>query len=760
MNKFFTLTLLFLQFSFSTYSQKIGVVLSGGGAAGAAHVGVLKALEENKIPIDYIVGTSVGALVGGFYASGYSPDEIKDILLSEEFRTVVTGIADMKREYFFSRDHDDATILNFNFSLDSVFTMNLPTNLISSTPIDFKLMKEFSGPDAASEGNFDNLMIPFRCLAANITKREETIFREGNLATAIRASMTYPFYLSPINIEGNMMFDGGIYNNFPVDVLCQDFDTDYIIASNVADEKENPHEDDLVSQLKGLLMQPTSFEINCSKGIIINADVDDISTFDFYQSHSAFEVGYASALNSIDSIKSEIQRRRSIKEVTEMREQFNRKKPELLFDSIQFQGLYKRPAKYFRQSLKADSGYVSSNNLEDAFFNLNSNKKVKSIYPTATFNQAKGAYNLNLKVKNRKKFNAAFGGVIASQPFSSGFFEAGYQSLKNTGFEASGNIYFGNFYNSAEGRVRWDIPFDIPFYLESRFTVNRFDYFSDGSFLIEENNPPFIIASERYWEMNLGLSVLGKGKLTLGSSMFWQEDEYHQTDDFLRTDTADFTEFNGFSNYVKFQMNSLNRKQYATKGQKVDLTFRHTFGEETTIPGSRTNLAPIINRDRDWVDIRFSIDKYFLKQRAFHFGTYLEVNYSELPSFQNFTATLLRSNAFTPIAESKTRFIENLRARRYAGGGIKMIYSFRDFIDIRTEAYIFQPYKDFIRNNDGSTGFGEEFNSQLFIGTLTTVYHSRVGPLALSLNFFNDQSPNLSFLVHFGYVIFNKRAFK
>jgi len=742
----------------NSYSQKVGVVLSGGGAAGAAHVGVLKALEENEIPIDFIVGTSIGALVGGLYASGYSTSEIEAIFLSKEFQRIASGMVDPEKNFFFKKSPDNASILNFNFNIDSVFTSNLPTNFIASTPVDFELMEVFSTANAACNRNFDSLMIPFRCLAANITKRKEKIFRNGDLATAIRASMTYPFYIPPISIDGDMMFDGGIYNNFPVGVLCEEFDADFIIASNVAETKGKPMEDDLVSQLKGLLLQPTSFSIDCAEGIIINADVSDISTFDFYDSEEALEKGYINTYGLMDSIKSEIAKRRSYTQVMEKRKVFESKKPKLQFDQINFQGLDNRPAKYFIQSLNHDSSLITISELERAYFKLNSNEKIKSLYPKAKFNPKKGAFDLELDVKKRKSFNAAFGGVISTKPFSSGFFELGYQQLKATELKANGNIYFGNFYNSAEGNVRWDVPFDLPFYISSNFTINRFDFFGNGSFLIEENNPPFIIASERYWELNLGLPIFQKGKLLLGSSFFWQENEYHQTDDFLRTDTADFTEFNGYTNFIKYQMNTLNRKQYATKGFKLDVSIRHVFGDETTIPGTLTNLPAEIDKERDWIDISFKLDQYFLKQSDFHFGTTVHLNYTELPFFQNFTSTLLQANAFEPIVESRTRFIENLRARRFLGVGVKSIYSIRDFIDFRAEAYFFQPYRDFIRIENNDTDLSKRGNSSEILGTLTAVYHSRVGPFAVSLNYFDSQSPNLSFLVHFGYVIFNKKA--
>ena len=549
-----------LIFNNFVFSQKVGVVLSGGGAAGTAHVGVLKALEENDIPIDYIVGTSIGAIVGAFYASGYSPEEIEAIMLSQDFQEIASGITEPRQEFFFKKSESNPSILNFNFNLDSVFSSNLPTNFVSSSAIDYSLMEIFSPATAASNNNFDSLMIPFRCLAANITKRKEKIFRQGDLSTAVRASMTFPFYIAPISIDGDLMFDGGIYNNFPVSVLCEEFEVDYIIASNVADESSNPKEDDLFSQLRSFFMQPANFEIPCAKGIIINSDVQHITTFDFYQSGVALQSGYVSTNLLMDSIKKNVTTRRSGEINDKKRAIFNEKKPNLKYGDITFQNYHKRQVKYFKAALESKEGIVQPQKFEKEFFKLNSNEKILSIQPVAKFNKITGAFDVDLKVKKNKKFDAAFGGVIASNPFSSGFFELGYKTLKSTEIRATGNVYFGNFYNSAQAKVRWDVPFDLPLYISSQFTINRFDYFGNGSFLIEESNPPFIIASERFWNINLGLPILNQGKMVLGTSLFWQEDEYHQTDNFRRTDTADFTKFNGQTNFIKFQVNNLQPK--------------------------------------------------------------------------------------------------------------------------------------------------------------------------------------------------------
>ena len=739
-------------------AQKVGVVLSGGGAAGSAHVGVLKSLEANEIPIDFIVGTSIGALVGAFYASGYSPEEIEVLINSAEFRNAATGTVEEKYLFYFMKDEENSSVVSLNFNVDSILGKNLPTNVISSIPIDYGLMELFSSANAVAHSNFDSLMIPYRAIAANISQQKQSILRKGDLPTAIRASMTYPFYISPITIDGDLMFDGGLYNNFPVDIMCNQFFPDYIIASNVAAENPNPTEDNLLAQLRNILTKEANFEINCTQGIIIQTDVRDISTFDFYGTDLALQRGYQATNDLIDSIRQNVSRKVVQPSITQKRESFNLKKPLLAFDSLQINNGYKNQEKYFKHSLNLKKGTVLSKEMKAAYYKFTSNPKISSAYPTATYDSSSNTFSLKLDLKKEKKLKASFGGVVSTKPFSTGFFQIEHKFLKNTELSAKANIYFGSFYNSAELSGRWDIPFYIPFFIKTKFSVNRFDYFNGRATFIDDINPPYIINSESYWGNSLGVPVFTNGKLEFGYNYLWQDYEYYQTDNFIRGDTSDRTSFDGSRIYSQFDRNSLNRKQYATKGSQIIVRLSAVSGIEKTLTGSTTPIKSDLKAKREWFEAFLKLDKYLLRKRSIHLGLFLEANVSSLPLFQNFTASSLVSPSFTPLPESRTIFQRQYRARSYVGAGIKAIYSYRDVIDVRVEAYIYQPYEQLIQNPDGSASFAQEIVNRDFIGTLTAVYHSRLGPLAASLNYYEEAQVQWSFLVHFGYILFNKKG--
>src|ERR1035437_6113089 len=147
----------------SGFAQKVGLVLSGGGAKGLAHIGVIRALEENNIPIDYITGTSMGAIIGGLYAAGYSPDEMDMLFKSEDFKLWSKGIIPPKYVYYFKKLDDNPSFIDLDFARnEDKMKLALPTNIIPPGQIDFAFMELFSPANAVSENNFDKLFVSDR----------------------------------------------------------------------------------------------------------------------------------------------------------------------------------------------------------------------------------------------------------------------------------------------------------------------------------------------------------------------------------------------------------------------------------------------------------------------------------------------------------------------------------------------------------------------------------------------------------------------
>ena len=207
---------------------KVAVVLSGGGAKGTAHIGALKVIEEAGIPIDYVVGTSMGAIVGGLYSIGYTPQQLDSMVNAQNWKFLLSDAPNPKDVLLDDRLKSERYVLSIPFSLKSAAVSD--AGIIKGK----NLARLFS---TLTEGyqdsvDFSRLPIPFACVSENLVNGSEVVFHEGILATAMRSSMSIPGAFAPISMNGKLLIDGGIINNYPVDVASA-MGADYIIGVDV-----------------------------------------------------------------------------------------------------------------------------------------------------------------------------------------------------------------------------------------------------------------------------------------------------------------------------------------------------------------------------------------------------------------------------------------------------------------------------------------------------------------------------------------------
>jgi len=226
----FLLILLVPLAGFAETQPRTGLVLSGGAARGLAHIGVLKALEEQGVQIDAIAGTSMGAVIGGLYAAGYSVDELEKLALELDWQQVLSD--DPPREDVpFRRKQDDRDFLvkrKLSFRDDG--SLGLPLGVIQGQNL--ALLLERLLVHASDIRDFDRLPIPFRAVATDIANDKKVIFRSGHLPQAIRASMSIPAVFAPVEIDGRLLVDGGMVDNVPMDV-ARDMGVDRLIVVDI-----------------------------------------------------------------------------------------------------------------------------------------------------------------------------------------------------------------------------------------------------------------------------------------------------------------------------------------------------------------------------------------------------------------------------------------------------------------------------------------------------------------------------------------------
>ena len=738
------------------HAQGVGLVLSGGGAGGVSHVGVIKALEENEIPIDFIAGTSIGALIGGLYAAGYSPEEIELFFTSRRFVDWANGNVNYMYQNYYKEKEPESSWVTFKFSIDTLFETNLPTSYINPFPVDIALLELFGTSDSLSTKSFDSLFIPFRCVGANISNREMVIFKNGDLATSVRASMSYPFFLSPAEIDGELYFDGGIYNNFPTDLVCDEFNPDFIIGSNASSNFPKPKADNVLSQIKYMLSQNTTYDINCHDGVIIDPKID-INVFDFSRNQEVIDSAYNTTLTLIDSIKAKLKRTTKASDLKEKREAYRKSLKPLVIDQLNISGVNKSQERYITKTLKIKKDTISFDRIEPKLYSLTMDEKIKSIYPSVDRNKENDYYNLSLDIEKEKKFFLSFGGNLSSKPINQGYIALQYNYLGRAAIRLIGNGYFGQFYSSAKGGGRIDLLFPTPFYLKGNFTTNRWNYYESNDLIVETNEPIYLISRENFAEAGIGIPMGQKGKLEALAMAGRNKFEYYQDNSFTQFDTTDITLFDNYSSSLSYDRNSMNRKQYPSQGSQLLLKAKYTHGKEKTEPGSTADDKSIVDRDRHWYSLKFKYDKYYSRNHKLKFGTLLEAVYSDQPTFSNYVSSLLTAPAFEPIPELTTLFEEPYRSFSYLAGGLKMIYSFSSRLDLRIEGFLYQPYQEILQDDLKKARLGTKFAERYYIGSATTVFHTPVGPLAISLNYYNENVDRLSLIVHFGYMIFNNK---
>ncbi len=744
-------------------AQSVGLVLSGGGAKGLAHIGVIRVLEENNIPIDYIAGTSIGAIIGGLYAAGYTTDEMEELFKSDEFYFWSTGKIQKEYRYYFKQPEAEPSWINLRVTRkDDKVKLLPPTNFIPEEQMDFAFMELVAATSAACNNNFDSLMIPFFCVAADINSDNPVILRKGDLGEAIRASMTVPLYFKPIEIDGKLLFDGGLINNFPLDLMKEIYKPDIIIGHKVANDLKEAESDDLRQQVSNLVMRPTNFEIKAEDGILLETKLENVSLLDFNKIDFALEAGIETANEMIDSIKSRITRNQQQEIIIQKRETFNSKKPKLFFQNIQVEGV-KDPMqrKFIIQSIKHKYNVVTLSSLKKEYFKLIADEHIKSIRPISHFNKETGYFDLHLKVEPEKKIEVKIGGNISTKPINQGFFSFNYRTYKSRAYTLMSNIYFGRFYSSYKIGGRIDYPTKLPFYFSGYSTFNRWDFFSSSSELFfEDVRPPYIIQNENNHRLEIGFPLGLHGKLFLNTNYSSSSDKYYQTDIVNKGDVADKTIFNAFASNIGVESNSLNYRQFATEGSNRFISAKYIVGEESFFPGTTINSKKSTDIKHNYILLKAYANKYFKISKKFTLGTTLEAVYSNKELFQNYKSTLLSAPGFYPSPHSKSLFLENFHSNNYLAGGLKALIHFNQALHLRVEGYGFIPIKEELRHDDNSAFHNKNtFENYYLQGVAALVYQTGIGPASLSVNYYDKENTDLYFTLNFGYILFNKRGF-
>jgi len=286
---------------------EIGLVLSGGGARGGAHVGVLKALEELNIPVDYIAGTSMGAIVGGFYAAGYTADEIKQLWQEVDWKAAFSDQPERRDKTMRKKELDAEFLIPYRIGFNKG-SIQLPLGAIEGQHLDQIFHRILLSVQNTSD--FDQLPIPFRAVATDLVTGDEVVLSGGSLPDALRASMSVPGVFAPVHLNGQMLVDGGMANNLPVSVV-REMGADIVIAVDISSPllKEQQLKSILkvTEQLTNFLTRSNTERQIALLGpgdILLVPDLEGYSSADFQIANEVAEIAFNTAMSQRETLVS------------------------------------------------------------------------------------------------------------------------------------------------------------------------------------------------------------------------------------------------------------------------------------------------------------------------------------------------------------------------------------------------------------------------------------------------------------------------
>lgn len=749
----------------ATSGQRVGLVLSGGGAKGIAHIGVIRALEENGIPIDYITGTSMGAIVGGLYAAGYTPDEMMELLRSKEFADASTGTIDPTLTYLFYKPDPSPALININTGVHKPLHINtiFPSSLISPMPMNFAFMAIFSGYTAQCEGDFDRLFVPFRCVASDMTNKRKVVFSHGGLDDAIRASMSFPIVFKPIVIDGALLYDGGIYDNFPVDVMREDFKPDIMIGVDVHSTDTIKGFPDIMSQLNMLVTRPNDYSLPEDEGIKLHIDLNRFSLLDFESAQQIYEIGYEKANAMMDSIKSRVRSRRDPSEVIARRNAFKRSTPEVVFDSVKVNG-----------GTEAERDYISSlfvpphdntfglESARNAYTRAISTGQMKDIDPKAVYNPATGHFTLDTKISVKDNLNFGFGGYITSSANSMLFLSAGYNSMSFRSIDASVSGWLGQNYmaGSLNGRMMLRGRRQSALTFESVVWRQRFN--ENDKLFYQDESPAFITEFEVFTRLKYGFPTGLHGRIDFGVGYGHRDDRFYNNDETIvdaRTRRNQTVRDLG-QLMCRWEYNTLDKLWLPQKGRQIKVMIQGLAGHLDYEAGTIRQNDTAANDESghcQWLQFETDYREYFPIAHKWAIGMESTLLYSTQHLMDSYNATIVNAPAFRPTASSYNLFNPQLRANSFITAGIVPIYKLNERISLRGSFHGFIPFRAICRETNGHAGYDRWFSRAAFFGEMSLVVNFPFASLNLYGNYQTSPGDKWGVGISFGIYILAPR---
>ena len=427
---------------------RVGVVLSGGGAKGSAHIGALKVLEEVGIPVDFVAGTSMGSVIGGMYCLGYTPEELDSLIRSIDWSVYMSNSVTRDRLSFQDKERRGKYLLTVPFataaslgstmetgrtrrdemasrphSSSDVFVNSLPSGFINGNNIENLINSLCFGYQDSID--FNRMPIPYACVATDMVSGEEVVFRSGFLPRAIRASMAIPGVFSPVRTGNMVLVDGGMLNNFPVDV-CKAMGADIIIGVRVSSKVSGDPDGlnslpQLIDQLMGVVTKGKADDNIAMCDIFIEPDVTGYGpmSFDTYSIDTLIQRGYDAADRqrpALEKLRGRLEEYGPVEQVYRSPKVVNVNRDTLTISSVDISGVGEKDREWLiRKSRILSSRRMTGEQIEKAvsfFYGTNAFSKISyTMHPDA----GDTTYSLRINLVKDVPHNFGFGFRFDSQ---------------------------------------------------------------------------------------------------------------------------------------------------------------------------------------------------------------------------------------------------------------------------------------------------------------------------------------------------------
>lgn len=752
------ITLILLLSATLASAQRVGLVLSGGGAKGLYHIGVIKALEENGIPIDYVSGTSMGAIIAGLYAIGYTPEQMAEIFESNQIKYWMSGKIEDKYIYYFKQRRPNAAMITLRIDFRNpqrIAKLQLPTSLIQSNTLDLAFVEFFSGPSAQCGGDFDKLFVPFRCIATDAAARKEVVYRGGNLGKAIRASMTIPLVFRPIKQDSTLLYDGGIYNNFPWQVLQEDFKPDILIGSKCVEGNSKPKEDNPMEQILALTMMHTDYDLPSDEDILIDHTFDDVTTLDFSKAAYVIDRGYQDAMAKMPQILERVVRRADTTELDLRRVAYRMSLPKLVFDKYEISGMGKKQTQYMKRILQLDKKLEEQklfdfDQFRSEYFKMLSEGEIEGDFPDVAYNDTTKSFQLDLHLRTKPSLKLMFGGNISSTSMNQAYVGVEYRRLGRNMHTYNFDGYFSALYSSVFVGGRNDFFWKIPFAVDYGFYYNYYNFFkSDFGMLSKHNDLSFAKQGDLHLTAGLSMPTDRFQAFSMRFNIGRENFRYFQSTGHSDDDVMDQSRFPFLGVKLELARNNLNYLMYPTRGLRQSISAIYVSGLEYYTPGTFAPTADRVEENRYWFGARFTREQYFRIAKWFSLGYLVDGVITTHPSFSNEYATNISSPAFQPTPHSRLVYLKDFRSKSFIGGGIIPTFEFGPRFYLKNSVYAFLP-------EDANKSTADVRKRLRYIFNSSLVYQTHIGPISLTLSKYDATTSHNWFLTfNFGFMLFN-----